>query len=91
MIIGKTIAWTKRTFAGKVMSLLLNMLSRLVVAVPPWLQSPFAMISKPKKIKSVLKMLITNIIFKWENIYNVEKVNANLYAYCNYNDMKNIY
>ena len=57
---GKTIALTRWTFAGKVMSLLLNMLSRLVIAFLPmskyplisWLQSPSAVISEPKKIKS---------------------------------------
>ena len=58
---GKTIALTKWTFVGKVMSLLLNMLSRLVIAFLPrhkrllisWLQSLSAMILEPKKIKSV--------------------------------------
>ena len=52
MTTGKTIALTKRTFAGKVMSLLLNMLSRLVITFLPrskcllisWLQSPSAVI-----------------------------------------------
>ena len=58
---GKTIALTRQTFAGKVMSLLLNMLSRLVITFLPrnkhllisWLQSPSAVILEPKKIKSV--------------------------------------
>ena len=57
---GKTIALTRRTFVGKVMSLLLNMLSRLVVTFLPrskrllisWLQSPSAVILEPRKIKS---------------------------------------
>ena len=57
---GKTIALTRWTFVGKVMSLLLNMLSRLVITFLPrrkrllisWLQSPSAVILKPKKIKS---------------------------------------
>ena len=56
----KTIALTRRTFVGKVMSLLLNMLSRLVITFLPrskrllisWLQSPSAVILEPKKIKS---------------------------------------
>ena len=56
----KTIALTRRTFVGKVMSLLLNMLSRLVITFPPrskcllisWLQSPSAVIMEPPKIKS---------------------------------------
>ena len=54
---GKAIALTRRTFVGKVMSLLFNMLSRLVIAFLPrskhllisWLQSPSAVILKPKK------------------------------------------
>ena len=52
MIIGKTIALTRRTFVGKVMSLLFNMLSSVVIAFLPrskrllisWLQSPSAVI-----------------------------------------------
>ena len=60
MTTGKTIALTRRTFAGKVMSLLLNMLSRLVITFLPrskhllisWLQSPSAVILEPQKIKS---------------------------------------
>ena len=60
MTTGKTIALTRRTFAGKVMSLLLNMLSRLVITFLPrskrflisWLQSPSVVILEPPKIKS---------------------------------------
>uniref|UniRef100_A0AC11DC67 Uncharacterized protein n=2 Tax=Ovis aries TaxID=9940 RepID=A0AC11DC67_SHEEP len=60
MITGKTIALTRWTFIGKVMSLLLNMLSRLVVTFLPrskcllisWLHSPSAVILEPPKIKS---------------------------------------
>ena len=60
MITGKTIALTRRTFVGKVMSLLFNMLSRLGIAFLPrskcllisWLQSPSAVILEPKKMKS---------------------------------------
>ena len=56
---GKTIALTRRTFVGKVMSLLFNMLSRLVITFPPrskhllisWLQSPSVVILEPPKIK----------------------------------------
>ena len=61
MTTGKTIVLTRWTFVGKVMSLLYNMLSRLVIAFLPrskhllisWLQSPSAMILEPKNIKSV--------------------------------------
>ena len=61
MITGKTIALTKQTLVSKVMSLLFNMLSRLVIAFLPrskchsisWLQSPSAVILEPKKIRSV--------------------------------------
>src|SRR5574338_626987 len=60
MTTGKTIALTRRTFVGKVMSLFLNMLSRLVITFLPrskhllilWLQSPSAVILEPRKIKS---------------------------------------
>ena len=58
---GKTIALTRWIFVGKVMSLLFNMLSRLVIAFIPrskhllisWLQSPSAVILEPAKIKSL--------------------------------------
>ena len=61
MTTGKTIALIRQTFAGKVMFLLFNMLSRLVIAflsrnkslLISWLQSPSAVIVKPPKIKSV--------------------------------------
>ena len=57
----KTIALTRQTFVGKVMSLLFNMLSRLVITFLPrskrlltsWLQSPSAVILEPRKIKSL--------------------------------------
>ena len=60
MTTGKTIALTRRTFVGKVISLLLNIVSRLVITFLPrskrlllsWLQSPSAVILEPKKIKS---------------------------------------
>ena len=60
MTTGKTIALTRQTFFGKVMSLLLNMLSRLVITVLPrikrlltsWLQSPSTVILEPRKMKS---------------------------------------
>ena len=60
MTTGKTIALTRWTFVGKVMSLLLNMLSRLVITFLPrskhllisWVQSPSAVILEPPKIKS---------------------------------------
>ena len=60
MTTGKTIALTRQTFVGKVMSLLLNILYRLVITFLPrskcllisWLQSPSAVILEPPKIKS---------------------------------------
>ena len=60
MTTGKTIAVARRTFVGKVLSLLFNMLSRLVITFLPrskrllisWLQSPSAVILEPHKIKS---------------------------------------
>jgi len=60
MTTGKTIALTRQTFVGKVMSLLFNMLSRLVITflsrskrlLNSWLQSPSIVILEPSKIKS---------------------------------------
>ena len=60
MTTGKPVALTRQTFVGKVMSLLLNILSRLVITFLPrskrllisWLQSSSAVILEPKKIKS---------------------------------------
>ena len=67
MITGKTIALTRWSFVGKVLSLLFNMLSRLVISFLPrskrllisWLQSPPAVILEPKKIKSVTVSIIS--------------------------------
>ena len=66
MTTGKTIALTRWTFVGKVMFLLFNMLSRLVITFLPrskcllisWLQSPSAVILEPKKINLPLRLLI---------------------------------
>ena len=67
MTTGKTIALTRRTFVGKVMSLLLNMLSRLVTTFLPrskrllisWLQSPSAVILEPKEIKPLTVSILS--------------------------------
>ena len=64
---GKTIALTRWTLVGKVMPLLFNMLSRLVITFLPrskcllisWLQSPSAVILEPKKIKSVTVFIVS--------------------------------
>ena len=61
MTIGKTVALTRRTFVGKIISLLFNMLSRLVIDFLPrskcllisWLKSLSSVILEPKKVKSV--------------------------------------
>ena len=66
MTTGKTIALIRRTFVGKVISLLLNMLYRLVIAFLPrskcflisWLQSPSAVILEPRKIKFVTVSIV---------------------------------
>ena len=70
MSTGKTIALTRWIFVFKVMSLLLNMLSRLVIAFLPkskhllisWLQSPSAVILEPRKIKSVIVSIASPFI-----------------------------
>ena len=78
MTTGKTIALTRWTFAGKVMSLLLNMLSRLVITPLPrskrllisWLQSSSAVIWSPPKIKSdtvsTVSPYISGSITSWQ-------------------------
>ena len=71
MTTGKTIALTRWTFVGKVMSLLFNILSRLVIAFRPrskrllvsWLQSPSAVILEPKKIKVVTISIVSPSIY----------------------------
>ena len=70
MTTGKTIALTRRTLVGKVMSLLLNMLSRLVITFLPrskrlfisWLQLPSAVILEPRKIKSATVSTVSPFI-----------------------------
>ena len=67
MTTGKTIALTRQTFVSKVMFLLFNMLSMLVIAFLPrnkcllisWLQSPSAVILEPRKIKSVTVSIVS--------------------------------
>ena len=67
MTTGKTIAWTRQTFVGQVMSLLFNMLSRLAIVFLPrskclfisWLQSPSAVILESKKIKSLTVFIVS--------------------------------
>ena len=70
MATGKTIALTRGTFVGKVMSLLLNILSRLVITFLPrskhlltsWLQSPSAVILEPPKMKSLTVSTVSPFI-----------------------------
>ena len=67
MTTGKTIALSRQIFVGKVISLLFDMLSRLVIVFLPrskcllisWLQSPSAMILEPKRIKSVTVSIVS--------------------------------
>ena len=74
MSTGKTIALTIRTFVGKVMSLLFNILSSFVIAFLPrrkrllisWLQSLSTVILKPKKIKSITVSIFPHLFaIKW--------------------------
>ena len=71
MTTGKTIALSRRTFAGKVKSLILNMLSRVVIAFPrskylliSWPHSPSAVILEPPKIKSVTVSTVSHLFAK---------------------------
>ena len=67
MTTGRTIAFIRRTFDGKVMSLFFNMLPRLVITfltrskclLISWLQSPSAVVMKPRKIKSVTVSIVS--------------------------------
>ena len=69
MTTGKSIALTRQTFVGKVMSLLFNMLSRLVITFLPrskrllisWLQSPSAVILEARKIKSATVSTVSTV------------------------------
>ena len=71
MTTGKTIALIIQTFVGKVISLLFNMLSRLVITFLPrgkplsisWLQSLSAVILEPNKIKSVMVSIVSLSIY----------------------------
>ena len=71
MTTGKNITLTRETFVGKVMSLLFDMLSRLVITFLPrskhlltsWLQSPSAVILEPIKIKSVTASTVSPTIY----------------------------
>ena len=71
MTTGKTIGLTRWTFVGKVVSLLFNMLSRLVITFLPrskhllisWLQSPSAVILEPKTIKSLTVSIVSPYIY----------------------------
>ena len=75
MSTGKTIALTRWTFVGKVMFLLFNMLSRLIIAFLPrskshlisWLQSPSAVILEPKNIKSLTVSICIPVYLPWNN------------------------
>ena len=73
---GKTKALTRWTFVGKVMSLLFNMLSRLLITFLPksnhllisWLQSPSAVILEPKNVKSNTLSTSFPIYFPWSDV-----------------------
>ena len=79
---GKTIALTRWTTVGRVMSLLFNMLSRLVITFLPrgkrllisWLQSPSAVILEPPKIKSVTVSTVSPSICHEVKIHYIYKL-----------------
>ena len=80
MATGKTIALTRWTFVGKAMSLLFNMLSRLIITFLPrskhhffsWLQSPSAVILEPRKIKLDIVSTVSPSICHDLSFLNVE-------------------
>ena len=78
MTSGKTIVLTRWTFVGKVISLLFNTLSRLVIAFLPkskcllisWLQSPYAVILEPRKLSpSLFPLLPHRLAMKWWDLF----------------------
>ena len=85
MAAGKTVPLTVWNFVGKGMSLIFNMLSRLVITFPPrskcllisWLQSPSAVILEPPKIKSVMVSTVFPSI-----CYEVMGLNAMIFVFC---------
>ena len=85
MTTGKTIALTRQNFVGNVMSLLFNMLSRLVTVFLPrskhllisWLQSPSAVILEPKKIKSLTVSIVSPSV-----CHEVMGPDAMIFAFC---------
>ena len=86
MTTGKTIALTRWTFVGKVISLLFNMLSRLVITflsrskclLISWLQSPSAVILETKKIKSVSVSIVSPSI-----CHEVMRPGATIFVFLN--------
>ena len=86
MTTGKTIALTRRAFVDKVMPLLFNMLSRLVIAFLPrrkrllvsWLQPSSVVILKPKKVKSLTVSIVPPSI---SHIYDVIGLDAMILVY----------
>ena len=88
MTTGKTIALTRQIFVGKVISLLFNILSRLVIAFLPrskcllisWPQSPYAVILEPKKIKSVTVSIVSPSI-AITLVVSREKMELGAYSY----------
>ena len=81
MITGKTIALTRWTLVGKVMSLLLNILSRLLITFLPrskhllisWLQSPSAVILEPQKIKSDTEAMVFPVVMYGYESWTIKK------------------
>ena len=86
MTTGKTIALTRQIFVDKVMSLFLNMLSRLVITFLPrskrllisWLQSPSAVILEPRKIKSATVSTISPSICDGTRCHDLSFLNVEL-------------
>ena len=84
MTTGKTIALTRQTFVDKVMSLLFNMLSRLVINFLPrskclltsWLQSPSTVILEPRKIRSAIVFTVSPSIC--HEVMSLEKCKSKL-------------
>ena len=82
MTAGKTKALTRWTFAGKILSLLFNKLSRLVIAFLPrckhllisWLQSLSAVILEPSKINSVTVSIVSPFKVQFSSVQSLSRV-----------------
>ena len=96
MTTGKTISLIRQTFVGKVMTLLFNMQSRLVITFLPgskcllisWLQSPSAVILQPKNIKSLTVSTVSPSICHAITAKSLQSIIIQIYKITQFNEIK---